>query len=75
MTEDFNLYMFRSGKADGLCSFSRDARGKHLPQKFAPWTGFGVVRQDQQPPHGLSRQAIESGIDANGYQLWRRKKS
>jgi len=31
------------------------------------------VRPDQVPPHGLRREAIESGIAANGYQLWRKK--
>ena len=70
-----NLYMFRSATSDDLCCFSRDARGDGLPGKFAPWTGIGVVRADQVPPHGLSRKAIESGIDTNGYQLWRKKKS
>lgn len=68
-----NLYMFRSGASEGLCGFSRSARGAGLPPKFAPWTGFGVVREDQKPPHGLPRAAIESGLDANGFQLWRNK--
>jgi hypothetical protein len=69
-----NLYMFRSSTSQGLCSFSRNPQGKDLPEKFAPWTAFGVVRSDQRPPHGLSREAIETGIDANGYQLWRDKR-
>ena len=45
------------------------------PGKFAPWTGIGVLRPDQVPPHGLRREAIESGIAENGYQLWRTKKA
>jgi hypothetical protein len=70
-----NLFMFRSETSDGLCCFSRNARGESLPAKFAPWQAFGVLRIDQNPPHGMSRKAIESGIKANGYQLWRKKKS
>ena len=69
-----NIFMFRSRTMEGLCGFSRNPQGARLPEKFAPWIGFGVVRTDQQPPHGLSRDAIESGIAANGYQLWRPKK-
>ena len=74
MAAYLNLYMFRSTKSEGLCGFSRNSSGQDLPDKFAPWQGFGVVRNDQQPPHGLSRKAIETGIDTNGYQLWRSKK-
>ncbi|MBI2719103.1 MAG: hypothetical protein HY245_11550 [Rhizobiales bacterium] len=73
MAESANLYMFRSAKSEDLRGFSRSSQGAGLPAKFAPWTGFGVVREDQAPPHGLPRQAIEDGIKANGYQLWRRK--
>ena len=69
-----NLFMFRSRTSEGLCGFSRNSQGTSLPEKFAPWVGFGVVRVDQQPPHGLSRNEIESGIAINGYQLWRHKK-
>jgi hypothetical protein len=67
--------MFRSGKSAELHGFATDSAGERLPQKFGPWAGIGVVRPDQQPPHGLSREAIELGIAANGYQLWRKKKS
>jgi len=74
MLESDNLYMFRSAKSDDLRCFSRSSRGTGLPEKFAPWTSFGVVRADQEPPHGLKRKAIEAGIRANGYQLWRNKK-
>ena len=75
MSETANLYMFRSDVSADLCGFSRDSRGSGLPEKFAPWTGFGVLREDQVPPHGLSRPAIETGVATNGYQLWRKKKS
>lgn len=69
-----NLFMFRSGKSAALHGFASDSKGGRLPEKFGPWTGIGVVRPDQVPPHGLRRDAIESGIAENGYQLWRKKK-
>jgi hypothetical protein len=68
-----NLYMFRSKTAPDLSCFCRDPKGDGLPAKFAPWTALGVLRRDQDPPHGLSRSAIESGIDENGFQLCRTK--
>ena len=70
-----NLYMFRSRKASSLHGFSAESAGESLPRKFAPWTGIGVLRPDQIPPHGLRREAIESGVAENGYQLWRTKKA
>jgi hypothetical protein len=69
-----NIFLFRSTKSEGLCGFSPDSKGDGLPAKFAPWTGIGVFRGDQNPPHGFSRDAIQSGIEENGYQLWRQKK-
>jgi hypothetical protein len=69
-----NLYMFQSNKSAGLFCFSRSAKGTGLPVSLAPWMGYGVLRLDQKPPHGMSRQAIEAGINAVGYQLWRHKK-
>ncbi len=75
MATNAKLYMFRSSRNDTLCSFSNHADGKGLPAKFAPWIGIGVVRPDQKPPHGMSSLAIEAGIEANGYQMWRTKKT
>ena len=69
-----NLFMFRSGKTASLHGFSAQSGGENLPRKFAPWTGIGVLRPDQTPPHGLRREAIESGVAENGYQLWRTRK-
>ncbi len=66
-----NLYMYRTEKSKGLFCFSRDPKGGGLPDGFAPWEVFGVIRPDQKPPHGLKRLAIETGIDTNGFQLWR----
>jgi hypothetical protein len=74
MTGNSNLYMFRSTKAPDLRCFSPSSQGGGLPEKFAPWTALGVLRRDQEPPHGLSRKAIETGVKSNGYQLWRSKK-
>jgi hypothetical protein len=73
MTAKSNLFMFRSEKSAALHGFAMESAGAKLPLKFGPWTGVGVVRPDQVPPHGLRREAIESGIAANGYQLWRKK--
>jgi hypothetical protein len=73
MTAKSNLFMFRSEKSAALHGFAMESAGVSLPQKFGPWAGVGVVRPDQVPPHGLRREAIESGIAANGYQLWRKK--
>ena len=70
-----NIFMFRSGKSEALHGFAANSAGDRLPQKFGPWAGIGVVRPDQLPPHGLGRDAIESGIAEHGYQLWRKKKS
>jgi hypothetical protein len=32
-----------------------------------------VVAPDRDPPHKLSREAIERAIDLHGFQLWRMK--
>lgn len=68
-----NLFMFRSSTSETLWGFDHNSAGEHLPSKFGPWTGIGVLRPDQSPPAGLSRSAIETGVAANGYQLWRKK--
>lgn len=74
MATDSNLFMFQSDKTDSIFGFAANPAGDSLPEKFAPWTGIGVVRPDQVPPNGLPRDAIEAGIAENGYQLWRKKK-
>jgi hypothetical protein len=63
--------MYKSLKTEGLFCFSPGAKGEGLPQTLAPWEALGVLRPDQTPPHGMSRDAIMSGVKANGYQLWR----
>ena len=73
MAAKSNLFMFRSETSAALHGFSAESAGNRLPQKFGPWAGVGVVRPDQLPPHGLRREANETGIAENGYQLWRKK--
>lgn len=74
MSSASNLFLFRSRTTEGLSGITSEPDGGSLPGKLGPWTGIGVLRSDQAPPHGLSRKAIESGIRDNGYQLFRRKK-
>ena len=75
MTAWPTLFVFRSDKTADLGGFSHESAGARLPAKLGPWAGVGVIRADQLPPHGLARTAIESGIAATGYQLYRKKKS
>jgi hypothetical protein len=74
MYTDMNLYMFRSKTSPELSCFCADPKGVGLPEKFSPWTAIGVLRRDQDPPHGLPRRAIEAGVRNNGFQLWRSRK-
>lgn len=73
MRSNANLYLFRSKNSPEYSCYCRDSQGGQLPEKFAPWIAVGVLRPDQNPPHGLSRQAIETGIEASGFQLFRSK--
>jgi hypothetical protein len=68
------LFVFKSSIKDGLHAFAGDEAGKQLPKQFQPWIGTGVVRADANPPHGLSRLAIERSIKDRGFQLWRSQK-
>jgi hypothetical protein len=74
MQHSANLFMFRSSHTPGLSCFASDPAGSGLPAQLSPWVAVGVLRADQTPPHGLSRSAIESGIRAAGYQLFRSRK-
>jgi hypothetical protein len=73
MTAWPTLFVFRSDKSADLGGFSHESKGARLPAKLGPWAGIGVIRPDQTPPHGLPRKAIETGIAATGYQLFRHK--
>jgi hypothetical protein len=65
------IYIFKSESRQGLRAFAGDPGGTQLPQQHGPWTVFGVVRPEADPPHRLSRTSIEQAIGANGFQLWR----
>jgi hypothetical protein len=69
------LYIFKSDAKSELRAFTADVSGSKLPPQFRPWHAIGVVRTDKDPPHGLSRETIESAIDTQGFQLWRMKSS
>jgi hypothetical protein len=69
------LYMFRSEKNAELNAFAASASGERLPPKYAPWIGTGSLSPHAAPPFGLSRAAVEKGVAANGFQLWRRTKT
>jgi hypothetical protein len=65
------LFMFKSESKSGLHAFTAEPSGGQLPSPYQPWTAVGVVKPDSDPPHGLSRQAIELSIQEHGFQLWR----
>lgn len=67
------IYVFKSETTKALRAFAGDAAGSKLPQSHGPWTVTGIVGADKDPPHNLSRDAIEKAIDAEGFQLWRRR--
>ena len=68
------LFFYSSEKSDGLFCYSRRSDTLGLPEQFSPWQAIGVLRGDQQPPYGLPRRDIESGLKAKGYQLLRKRK-
>ncbi|MFD2182443.1 hypothetical protein [Rhodoplanes azumiensis] len=67
------LFMFESETTSDLRAFAGDSSGSKLPERLGPWHSTGVVRPDRDPPHKLSRAAIEKAIAAAGYQLFRMK--
>lgn len=73
MANTGNLYVYASKKKAGIYCYSAYQSDVGLPATLSPWLGIGVLRPDQVIPHGLSRQDVESGIRAKGYQLWRKK--
>ena len=56
------LFMFKSEGNNGLHAFAPDPGGEQLPPRHGPWTAVGVVREDKDPPHRMSRAAIEKSI-------------
>jgi hypothetical protein len=67
------LFLFKSEGSRGLRALASDAGGQQLPSRHGPWTAVGVVREDKQPPHNMSREIIEKSIAEQGFQLYRIK--
>jgi hypothetical protein len=67
------LFMFKSEGHRGLRALAGDPGGQQLPSRHGPWTAVGVVREDKQPPHNMSREVIEKSITEQGFQLYRIK--
>ena len=67
------LFMFKSEGNRGLRALASDPGGRRLPSQHGPWTVVGVVREDKQPPHNISREMIAKSIDEQGFQLYRIK--
>jgi hypothetical protein len=67
------IYIFKSEAMKALRAFAGDPAGSKLPTSHGPWTAVGVISEEKEPPHNLSRETIEGAIDAEGFQLWRRR--
>jgi hypothetical protein len=67
------LVIFKSESNLGLYAFAADHGGEKLPPRHGPWTAVGVVRDDKEPPHKMSREVIENSITEQGFQLYRVK--
>jgi hypothetical protein len=68
------IYIFKSETNKGLRAFAGDLTGTKLPQSHGPWTAYGVIGDDREPPYNLSREVIEEAINSEGFQLWRLRK-
>jgi len=67
------LFMFKSESDRELHAFASDPGGRQLPSRHGPWTAVGVVREDNEPPHKMSREVIEKSITDNGFQLYKKR--
>ena len=65
------IYIFKSETRNNLLAFAGDLTGSKLPGSHGPWTATGAIGPGKAPPHNLPRDAIETAIDAAGFQLWR----
>jgi hypothetical protein len=65
------IYIFKSDANKELRAFSDDPSGIKLPDRFRPWHAFGVIAANNDPPHRLPRDEIETAIRDSGFQLWR----
>jgi hypothetical protein len=73
MSKAMRIYIFKSENHGGLQAFTGDLAGSKLPRQFRPWHVVGVIAPEKAPPYQLSRETIEAAIDAQGFQLWRRR--
>jgi hypothetical protein len=73
MRESMRIYIFKSDANSELRAFAGDLKGIKLPEQFRPWHAIGAIAPGRDPPHKLSREAIERAIDLHGFQLWRMK--
>jgi hypothetical protein len=68
------IFIFTSEARPDLRAFGAALDGNQLPKQFRPWRAIGAVAPDRDPPHNLSRAAIEQAIKKEGFQLWRMSK-
>lgn len=68
------IFIFKSDTSPDLRAFGGDLVGTRLPNQFSPWRAIGAIAPDRNPPHNLSREAIERAIKERGFQLWRLSK-
>jgi hypothetical protein len=68
------IFIFKSETKPDLGAFCGDLAGLQLPSQFKPWRAVGAVAPDRDPPYKLSRNVIESAINARGFQLFRMSK-
>jgi len=70
------IFVFKSEGREGLHAFVGDLAGFRLPEQFKPWSATGSIASDGNFPYkNLSRDAIETAIRDQGYQLYRVKRS
>ena len=67
------IFIFKSDANPELRAFGGDLLGSQLPNSSAPGMRWGLT-PDQDPPHNLSRDMIETAIKDRGFQLWRMSK-
>jgi hypothetical protein len=69
------IHTFSSTNGSGLHACTDDPEGRSLPIRHGPWKHVGRVQAGRDLPHGLDRGTIEKAIEANGFQMWRIRKS
>jgi hypothetical protein len=72
--EAMRIFIFKSEANPSLGAFCGDLAGLQLPSQFKPWRAVGAIAPDRDPPYKLSRDAIETAINARGFQLFRLSK-